>query len=75
MQPNDLSAVLKQIGNRLHEKRTQNKEKICNVAHSLDISDAAVSLIENGRYPGLGVKTLILLCNHYNMPISEILGT
>lgn len=61
------------IGKNLHTVRHAAKKTLEGVASDLNITHSALSKIENGRYPGLGLVLLLKLCEYYNVSIEQIL--
>ena len=64
--------VLTRIGQKLHQLRIEKNEKMENVATALKISKGKLSLIENGRYESLNIKTITKLAGYFEKDLDEI---
>jgi len=63
---------LSQIGAKIASARHESGEKETTVAKAIGVSDAVISLIENGRYKSLKLKTILALCHYYKIPMHEL---
>lgn len=70
----DIHSLLTTIGDNLRTIRNARKETLQGVASEIDITHPIISKIENGRYKNLQLSLLIKLCNHYNIPLQQILS-
>lgn len=68
-----INNTFEQIGRKLYHIRRMRNEKLTAVAQEVGLSHGVISQIENGRYPGLSVKTLHVLANHYEISLSDIM--
>ncbi|MBU6205626.1 MAG: helix-turn-helix domain-containing protein [Bacteroidetes bacterium] len=70
----ELDSLLRTIGQNLHTIRNARKETLQAVASDIGITHPIISKIENGLYKNLQLNLLIKLCNHYNIPLHQVLS-
>jgi transcriptional regulator with XRE-family HTH domain len=74
MSATDLNTLLKTIGQNLHTIRNARKETLQAVASDIGTTHPVISKIENGQSKNLTLSLLIKLCNHYNIPLHQVLS-
>lgn len=74
VKPINFEEILITIGDNIHTIRSSKKETLETTSSAIGIKHPSLSKIENGRYPGLTVDLLIKICNHFKVPLQQILG-
>lgn len=69
-----LEELLTTIGGNIHTIRSARKETLEVAAEAVGVKHPTLSKVENGRYPGLDIALLVKLCNHFKVPMQQILG-
>lgn len=72
---NDVQPILIEIGKQLKDEREIRELQQKDVAQKIGLSRQHLSSIEHGRVETYSIRSLILLCDLYNINLSDLIQT